>query len=514
MEKEQSHMTERILNLTLEIVYLLTGENYIAFKLSDGLVASNMMKTQNPIIEPPSYSSRKKKKVEEVTKEIVELLTGEVPIRCQDSTVYFYPEESNYLGHEDLEKDIIMENKTPNTSPDGSSNRNPPERCPRPLYSRNSTQEDQVTLEVYQIDYKTEVKVEADAPYVMGDEPCEEDEIPPEISTDPRQTQRDIKAGKEEEEHVRIKEEEVLIEIGMDGQQILKKKEEFSILFPGNENYITLSSQREDHITPSLHPALPSADRLSDASTPGENFPDHLPPLTHHIGHGKFLCYVCGKCFTRKESLTLHQRSHTGEKPHSCSVCGKCFLRKWCLINHERTHTGEKPYSCTECGKHFMHKSNLAFHQRTHTGVPATDLHKPYSCPECGKCFKVNAGLLLHQRTHTGVKPYSCLECGKCFSMSSALVKHKRIHTGEKPYSCSECGKSFSQRTHLVLHERTHTGVKPYSCEECGKCFTASSALAKHKRTHTGEKPYSCTVCGRGFARKENLVVHLKIHTR
>ncbi|XP_073450358.1 oocyte zinc finger protein XlCOF8.4-like [Aquarana catesbeiana] len=514
MEKEQSHMTERILNLTLEIVYLLTGENYIAFKLSDGLVASNMMKTQNPIIEPPSYSSRKKKKVEEVTKEIVELLTGEVPIRCQDSIVYFYPEESNYLGHEDLEKVIIMENKTPNTSPDESSNRNPPKRCPRPLYSRNSTQEDQVTLEVYQIDYKTEVKVEADAPYVMGDEPCEEDEIPPEISTDPRQTQRDVKDGEEEEEHVRIKEEEVLIEIGMDGQQILKKKEEFSILFPGNENYITLSSQREDHITPSLHPALPSADRLSDASTPGENFPDHLPPLTHHIGHGKFLCYVCGKCFTRKESLTLHQRSHTGEKPHSCSVCGKCFLRKWCLINHERTHTGEKPYSCTECGKHFMHKSNLAFHQRTHTGVPATDLHKPYSCPECGKCFKVNAGLLLHQRTHTGVKPYSCLECGKCFSMSSALVKHKRIHTGEKPYSCSECGKSFSQRTHLVLHERTHTGVKPYSCEECGKCFTASSALAKHKRTHTGEKPYSCTVCGRGFARKENLVVHLKIHTR
>ncbi|XP_073450943.1 zinc finger MYM-type protein 1-like isoform X1 [Aquarana catesbeiana] len=35
-----------------------------------------------------------------------------------------------------------MENQPPLTSPDGSSNGNPPERCPLPLYSRDSTQED------------------------------------------------------------------------------------------------------------------------------------------------------------------------------------------------------------------------------------------------------------------------------------------------------------------------------------------------------------------------------------
>ncbi|PIO14994.1 hypothetical protein AB205_0096180, partial [Aquarana catesbeiana] len=34
-----------------------------------------------------------------------------------------------------------MENQTPLTSPDGSCNGNPPERCPHPLYSRDSTQE-------------------------------------------------------------------------------------------------------------------------------------------------------------------------------------------------------------------------------------------------------------------------------------------------------------------------------------------------------------------------------------
>ncbi|CAI9532318.1 unnamed protein product [Staurois parvus] len=37
----------------------------------------------------------------------------------------------------------MMENRPPLASSDGSSNGNPPERCPRPLYSRDSTQDHQ-----------------------------------------------------------------------------------------------------------------------------------------------------------------------------------------------------------------------------------------------------------------------------------------------------------------------------------------------------------------------------------
>ncbi|CAI9562128.1 unnamed protein product [Staurois parvus] len=49
---------------------------------------------------------------------------------------------NQYLeGHKDLYKDVMMDNQPPLTSPDGSSHGNPPERCPRPLYSRDSTQE-------------------------------------------------------------------------------------------------------------------------------------------------------------------------------------------------------------------------------------------------------------------------------------------------------------------------------------------------------------------------------------
>ncbi|XP_077323457.1 uncharacterized protein LOC143957181 [Lithobates pipiens] len=111
----------------------------------------------------------------------------------------------------------MMENRPPLTSPDGSSNRNPPERCPRPLYSRDSTQEDQEEKRINLTTVKVEVK-EEDL-YVSSDEACKEED-PPEISTDPGDTQRDVKAEEEEEGHVRIKQEEVPIKIGTDQKDL------------------------------------------------------------------------------------------------------------------------------------------------------------------------------------------------------------------------------------------------------------------------------------------------------
>ncbi|PIO10032.1 hypothetical protein AB205_0148940, partial [Aquarana catesbeiana] len=98
-------------------------------------------------------------------------------------------EESEYLKeHKDLYQDTMV--KT-------SSYRNPPERCPRPLYSWNSTQEGHTIPHHHQsgdpINLEFEVKGEEEERYVRDDQQSmEEDGItgtfieedtPTEIST-------------------------------------------------------------------------------------------------------------------------------------------------------------------------------------------------------------------------------------------------------------------------------------------------------------------------------------------
>ncbi|XP_075433198.1 uncharacterized protein LOC142470134 isoform X1 [Ascaphus truei] len=185
------------------------------------------------------------------------------------------------------------------------------------------------------------------------------------------------------------------------------------------------------------------------------------------------------------KSLYASMSINREEKQYSCIACGKMFSRKAKLVIHQRTHTGEKPYTCSECGKTFSEQSTLTRHQRTHTG------ERPFSCTDCGKSFTRTQHLLGHQRAHRGERPFTCTDCGKSFIYNSQLVFHQRTHTGVRLYSCTECGKSFIQCSSLVVHQRTHRGEMPCTCLECGKSFSLISNLVKHWSTHTREKPFS-----------------------
>ncbi|XP_077113913.1 uncharacterized protein LOC143769287 [Ranitomeya variabilis] len=494
MDRDRDKMAERILHLTLEILFRLTGEDYTVVKKTSSdrcqdPVSEGWGRPLSPIMEPPFHSliheDINDQKILELSYKLIELLTGEVPIRCQDVTIYFSMEEWEYLeGHKDLYKDVMMEVPQSLNSPVLSSKRPTPERGLHPPLPQDCTQENPNIPQEYQGEDLTHINTTETS--VRGDKRCNE-EIP--TYDYPDDCTR-----------------------GSNGQlaSSIFTLEDFDVTQGATEVYATIpdipsSLHSKDLLYDPFKEVLPSYSSQTIKEKKSHNWDaTNQSAFTENCS---FSCSEYGKRFSLKTSFVTHQKIQTEERRFFCSDCGRYFNQKSELVRHERNHTGEKPYSCLECGKSFVDKSTLVKHQRTHTG------EKPASCLECGKCFADKSHLIRHQRTHTEEKLYICSECGKHFNQKSHLIRHQRTHTGEKPFICAECGKCFADKSNLGTHQRTHTGEKPFSCLECGKCFKQKSFLLVHQRVHTGEKPFSCLECGKCFATKSNLVAHQRNHT-
>ena len=82
-----------------------------------------------------------------------------------------------------------------------------------------------------------------------------------------------------------------------------------------------------------------------------------------HTGQQFYLCRLCNKAFTTKETIEEHLKVHSernrnrnvscDESSHQCTKCDKIFKTKCRLRQHASTHTAQKNHQCSLCGKAF-----------------------------------------------------------------------------------------------------------------------------------------------------------------
>ncbi|XP_044139114.1 oocyte zinc finger protein XlCOF7.1-like [Bufo gargarizans] len=438
-KKIRSRMTQRILNITLEIIYLLTGEDYTVVKSRKRakmreLGELDLSQTPTKITPPaPSHSNEENsdRRILELAYKIIQLLNGEEGDYLEGHHDFYADmlnNEQSFRSHEISERDLV-------------------------IYTSDSKEESMLYEEGAFMD--TSIYTPGGhQPYMSTHD--HDESISPEEEGDLTDTDITCTLVKEEPESC----------------------DEENLSDSDGWTYTDSSSHvNEDKGNTSGRGAsAPSGHKRQDSSDAEEQTSNQLlkQSADESISHkDKHLNTKSSEEQSGKGDKG-RKKAHAKEKVH----CQEDDI-EYTIVHIKDNSSSEEDISSSEEFKDDdMQEDDIVSVNLTHQGGTVNhvncsqeDSMKTFQCVGCQKHFTAKADLQTHQTIHKTFQKSICPECGKTFLCTSALITHRQSHTGEKPFSCTVCGKLFGQQSQLKTHERIHTDEKPFSCSVCGKCF-------------------------------------------
>lgn len=256
--------------------------------------------------------------------------------------------------------------------------------------------------------------------------------------------------------------------------------------------------------------------------------------MRKHDGRTPYKCKFCCRYFTTASGLSVHSKKHIGSMQKRCQVCQLSFPTPYHLKNHMIRHTKKKVYKCMVCQKHFSRRGSLSVHQRLHS----TESPR-FKCAACPKRFHWHSNLKAHQVSHSNAHArcnickrkflnaveldmhaafhspdvrFECIWCHKCYTSRDKLHYHIiNSHVRLPAHQCDQCDRTFKFSKQLQTHRIVHTDMKP-RCYVCNKTFLTKYNLQSHSISHVSNKSFECDICGIKFTYKRNLYIHLKRH--
>ncbi|XP_069608963.1 gastrula zinc finger protein XlCGF48.2-like [Ranitomeya imitator] len=426
---DRSHMTGEILSLTLKIIYLLTGEDYVPIKKSD----------DDNITEPltPAHEKENDEKILDLTNKIIELLTaeGEHLEEVKDEPVTNTEEDACvWTILTCKEEDIPMNISTDQSCQDCPQENVTGIQCGEEIATSISSGESKVSHMLQR---------PVDAADNIADFP--DGRRMDSFETMNASLNIVVIDGGEGEQQFKEEEDEIPMGARSDGSRI-KLQEPPLIYIEDEESDDSEMEEDEDNDVSGVK--IINSEEIKSCIKINEE------EVASNISSG-------GKDTATStadvEILPFNRKMVTSDKPFYCADCGGFFKNKSSLILHRRIHSGENPFTCSQCGEEFIQKENY----------------------------------IRHQRLHMAEKPYKCAECGKIYAQRKSLIMHQKFHAENEPLSCPLSGQNFIRQSHLVTHKKTHKGLKRYPCPDCGDVFMLRSSLVIHQRVHSAERPFS-----------------------